>query len=102
MQVKFTDKAIAHLERILDVHLEYSGELSAIKFGKLVDEKLKDLTRFPYTGFPEPLLAKRKKLFRATILKSHYKMIYYVEDDVIWVAAFWDTRMNPDRLRRLI
>lgn len=30
MQIKFTDKAIAHLESILDIYIEYAGELSAM------------------------------------------------------------------------
>ena len=58
--------------------------------------------RFPDTGFPEPLLVRRKKLFRAAILNRNYKMIYYVDNDTIWVAAIWDMRMHPNRLRRMI
>jgi len=46
MQVKFTDKAIAHLESIFDIFLEYAGERSAIKFSKLVDEKIGKLKRW--------------------------------------------------------
>ena len=37
MQVKFTDKAITHLESIIDSHLELSGERSAMKFSQTVD-----------------------------------------------------------------
>jgi len=40
MQIKFTDKAIAHLEDILDIFLEYAGERSAAKFSNLVDERI--------------------------------------------------------------
>ena len=63
MQVKLTDKAINHLESIIDSHLEYCGERSAEKFGKLVDDKVHSLLRFPDSGFPEPLLAGRSKLY---------------------------------------
>ena len=102
MEIKFTDKAISHLESILDVYLEYAGERSAEKFSKLVDDKLKKLLRFPTIGFPEPLLTDRKYLFRATVIKQNYKMIYYVDGETIWVSAFWDMRMNPDRLKKMI
>ena len=102
MQIKFTDKAISHLESILDVYLEFAGERSAIEFSKLVDDKLDKLLRFPTIGFPEPLLADRKYLFRATIIKQNYNMIYYVDADTIWIAAFWDMRMSPEKLQRRI
>ena len=66
MQVKFTDQAIAHLESIVDIFLEFAGERYAVKFSHLVDEKLNKLQRFPYIGFIEPLLIGRKYQFRAT------------------------------------
>lgn len=102
MQIRFTDKAIEHLENIIDIHLDYSGELAATKFSSLVDSKLTKLLKYPLIGFPKPLLEGRKYLFRATIINRNYKMIYYVEADTIWVAAFWDMRMNPNKLRRMI
>jgi plasmid stabilization system protein ParE len=102
MQVKFTDQAIAHLESIVDIFLEFAGERYAVKFSHLVDEKLNKLQRFPYIGFIEPLLIGRKYQFRATIIYDNYKMIYYVEEDTIWVVAFWDMRMDPEKLRNMI
>ncbi|MBQ9203165.1 MAG: type II toxin-antitoxin system RelE/ParE family toxin [Prevotella sp.] len=102
MQVKFTDKAIAHLESIIDIYIEYAGERYAMKFSSLVDQKLKRLMLFPASGFPEPLLEGRKYLYRATIIHNNYKMIYYVEGSTIWVSAFWDMRMSPSRLQKMI
>jgi len=102
MQVKFTDKAIAHLENIIDIFLYYAGERSAAKFSKLVDDKIDKISHFPYIGFIEPLLSDRKFLFRATVIYDNYKMIYYVDGNVIWIAAFWDMRMNPEKLQRMI
>ena len=102
MQIKFTDKAIAHLENILDIFLEYAGEQSAAKFSKLVDERICKISRYPHIGFIEPLLTDRKYLFRATVIHGNYKMIYYVDNDVIWIAAFWDMRMNPSKLKKMV
>ena len=100
MQVKFTDKAISHLESIIDIFLEYAGERYATKFSNLVESKLQQLQTFPSIGFKEPLLSGRKKLYRSVILYENYKMVYYVDEDTIWIAAFWDMRMNPEKLRR--
>ena len=51
MQIKFTDKAIAHLESIIDIFVEYAGSRYAMKFSKLVDDKLNKLLRFPEIGW---------------------------------------------------
>ena len=102
MQIKFTDKAIAHLESIIDIFVEYAGSRYAMKFSKLVDDKLNKLLRFPEIGFIEPLLADKRSLYRATIIYHNYKMIYRVDGDTIWIVAFWDMRMNPDRLKGMI
>ena len=102
MQIKFTDKAINHLNSIIDIFIEYAGERYAIKFSHLVDEKLGKLQRFPYIGFIEPLLKERKFEFRSTIIYQNYKMVYYVDGETIWIAAFWDMRMNPEKLQNML
>lgn len=102
MQVKFTDKAIAHLENILDIFVEYAGERYATKFSERVNKKIERLKCFPEIGFIEPLLKGRKYLYRATIVYDNYKMIYHVEGDTIWIVAFWDMRMDPARLQNMI
>jgi hypothetical protein len=30
---------------------------------------------------------------------KHYKVIYYVEKNVIYIATIWDCRQNPVKLR---
>ena len=102
MQVRFTSVARQELKRLFDIYGEYSGPLSVKKFGQLVDNKIKELQKFPYTGFPEPLLADFKFTFRAKPINKNYKMIYLVEEDTLWIYDFWDMRRNPESLRRRI
>jgi plasmid stabilization system protein ParE len=54
MRIEFSEKALDHLKRIIDSHLDYSGERSALKFSSQLDERLNLLLRFPELGHPEP------------------------------------------------
>ena len=56
MHIEFSEKALDHLKRIIDSHLDYSGERSALKFSSQLDDRLNLLLRFPESGHPEPLL----------------------------------------------
>ena len=102
MQVQFTNKAIAQLVGIIDSHLQYAGERSAMKFCKSVEDKVERLSRFPEIGFIEPLLAGRTHTYRSLIISTNYKLVYYLKGNTLWVAAVWDMRMHPDKLKRQI
>ncbi len=102
MQVKFTKTAIDQVVRIIDSHLQYSGERSAMKFSELVEDKVNRLSRFPDIGFVEPILAGRQRTYRSLIINSNYKLVYYQKGNTLWVAGVWDMRMHPDRLKGMI
>lgn len=102
MRAEFTDKAIAHLTAIIDSHLEYCGERSAVRFSNQVDDKIQMLLKFPESGHLEPLLNDRKIPYRTKLINKRYKMIYYIDDDILWIAAIWDMRMHPQRLIKMI
>jgi len=50
----------------------------------------------------EPLLADRKIRYRASVINDYYKVIYYVMGDTLRIAAFWDMRMSPEKLKKSI
>ena len=58
--------------------------------------------KYPESGFPEPLLRDRKIFYRASIINDYYKIIYYVKGDTLRIAAFWDMRMHPDKLKKTL
>ncbi len=84
---------------------------SAISFGHLiwgikaigklrsaVNEYSGLLRRFPMLGSIEPLLKERSLLYRSIVVHKHYKMIYMVKDDIVYVVDFWDVRKEPNSL----
>ncbi len=66
------------------------------QFRQDVDQAAKQLLNSPNIGQIDPLFEDRAKTYRSVIVNGLNKMVYYVEDDTIYIAAFWDTRMEPE------
>lgn len=43
----------------------------------------------------DPLFEERAKTYRSIIINRRSKMVYYIEDETIYIAAFWDCRKDP-------
>ena len=52
--------------------------------------------QFPSLGKIEPLLADRSRLYRSVVLTRQNKIIYYIQDDTVYIVDFWDTRREPE------
>lgn len=102
MQIEVSKRARQQWLRILVYYNEMGGERAATKLHQKYLQKQKRLLKHPESGFPEPLLRDRKIHYRASIINDYYKVIYYVKGDVLRIAAFWDMRMHPDKLRKTI
>ena len=64
-------------------------------FRQEVDQTVKLLSCSPNIGSIDPLFSNRSKTYRSLIINGLSKMVYFVENDTIYIAAFWDTRMEP-------
>ncbi len=102
MQIEISKRAQRQWLRILVYYNEMGGQRAAVKLHQKYLNKQKRLLNHPESGFPELLLSGRKICYRASIINKYYKIIYYVKGDVLRVAAFWDMRMHPDKLRKMI
>ena len=60
-----------------------------------VRETTQMLKSHPNLGPVEPLLADRPTTYRSVVIDGLSKLVYFIEDDVIYIAAFWDTRREP-------
>ncbi len=61
----------------------------------------KSLKLNPYIGQEEELL-KKFRLGHRYLVYSHYKIIYRVIEDKVFVIAIFDTRQNPLKLKKII
>ena len=46
------------------------------------------------------LLKHRDKLYRGLIVSKYNKLIFYVEEDIVYISDLWDMRREPSRLSR--
>ena len=53
------------------------------------------LKNSPSIGKIAPLFNGRTKTYRSVNVNGLNKFVYYIEDDIIHIAVFWDTRMEP-------
>lgn len=92
-------------EKQLDEIFEYYTENVNIRVGRKVLRNLlkapEQLKSSPFIGQTENLLTERKNSYRYLIHKN-YKIIYSVdpEDGFIKIADIFDTRQNPEKIKR--
>lgn len=102
MHIEVSKRAQQQWLRILVYYNEMGGQRAAVKLHQKYLSKQARLLKYPESGFPEPLLSDKKICYRASILNKYYKVIYYVKGDALRIAAFWDMRMHPDKLKNTI
>ena len=49
----------------------------------------------PNIGPIEPLFDACPIAYRSIIINGLSKMVYYIDDETIYIVAFWDTRREP-------
>ena len=72
------------------------GRKRAVNFRQEVENTINLLMRAPNIGQIDPLFEGRAKTYRSVIVNGLNKIVYRVENDVIYIVAFWDTRMEPE------
>ena len=78
---------------------DYIHEQFGFKRKKIFMQEVRQMTQklrhSPYIGQIDPLFEGRAKTYRSVIVNGLNKIVYYIEDDTVHIAAFWDTRMEP-------
>lgn len=100
MKVVLTDQSLERLEKSLLYYLE---ELQIPK-NKVVEIKskllksAKSISRQPYKGQYELYLSKLNQGHRR-LIEGNFKIVYRVEENVIYVVDFFDSRDNPEKMK---
>lgn len=102
MLVKYNKKAARQISSTVDYYLSHFGKQATINLAHEIDEKMKMLRKYPEIGFPEPLLTGSSILYRATIVGRYHKLVYYQRGNTLRIAAFWDMRMSPSNLQKMV
>ena len=96
MRANWTDHAKEQRRQIADYIRREFGLKRKKKFMQEVDHTVRMLMQSPGIGPIEPLFVDRPKAYRSVIINGLNKLVYFVSDDILYIAAFWDTRMEPE------
>lgn len=95
MRSKWNSEAKASLQQIGRYIKTRFGTRAKGEFMQKVKETERLLMRYPNLGPIDPLYADRAVAYRSVNINGLSKMVYRVEEDIIYIAAFWDCRREP-------
>jgi len=101
MKLIFSDYALMQLEQIY-YFLQNQNVNAAIHIHNFILDEIEKLSNFPQMAAIEPELLGFSHIFRSLVVKKRYKVIYYLEKDIIHISAIFDCRQNPKKLRDII
>lgn len=90
MRVEWTKDADRQRDQVAEYIRDEFGARRRSQFIKEVRQMTQKLKRSPGIGQIDPLFASHAATYRSVIVN------YRVDDDVIYIVAFWDTRMEPE------
>jgi plasmid stabilization system protein ParE len=96
MRVEWTKDAIRQKDQVAEYVRQQFGYKRKRKFVQDVDKAARMLMRSPYIGQIDPLFEGHAATYRSVIVNGLNKMVYRIDGEVIYIAAFWDTRMEPE------
>ena len=100
MNVVWTDEATDDLQDIFGYYTVEASRQVAEKMIAGLIEATQLLVHQPNMGQKEPLLSDRKSNFRY-LVKGNYKIIYWIDAEEIYVAAVFDCRQNPEKMKAI-
>ena len=100
MIVKWSERAVKSLRHVEAYILREFGEEARAKFMRASEESAGKLEQFPQLGKEEPLLAHRNRSYRSIVIARKSKMVYYVGEQYIIIADFWECRREPKKNTR--
>lgn len=95
-EVILSKRASVKLEELLDYLEKKWSEKVKIEFIEKLDKSISQIRLYPESAEKSAI---KKGLHRCVVTKQ--TTIYYRFDPkTIWIVAFFDTRMNPERLNK--
>jgi plasmid stabilization system protein ParE len=96
MRVKWSERARKQRDEVANYIRQQFGAKRKYKFKQEIRETTDLLKRSPGIGQIDPLFEDRPQTYRCIIINGLNKLVYRVEDDTIYIAGFWDTRMDDE------
>ena len=97
MRAEWTEHAKEQKNQIANYIRKQFGTRYAAEFKNEVDQSVKRIMLHPNIGPFDPLFDNCPIHYRSIIINSLSKLVYYIDEDTIYIAAFWDTRREPQK-----
>ncbi len=102
MEIKWLSPAKKSLSEIYNYYKKERSTKTAKKVTSSIQSSIERLITFPEMAPLESLLNDCTKPYRSLVTTYAYKVIYYIEDDIIYITDIWDCRRSPDGNRNKI
>ena len=95
MKVKWHHVALVQRKQVSTYIRREFGTVRERKFKQKVNRVVEQLMKSPNIGQIDPLFADRPNTYRSVIINGLNKLVYYTDGNTLHIAAFWDTRSEP-------
>ena len=95
MKIFWLKLAEEDIEAIYQFYTENKSIKAANKIYNDILNATDDLGKFPQMASIEHSLSNDDEEYRSLVVQKHFKVIYFIEDNFIYIAAVWDCRQNP-------
>jgi plasmid stabilization system protein ParE len=99
MVIDWTDNAKQRLRDIFDYYQVSVSRKVALKMAREIWQAAKPLADFPYMAAIEPVLAEFPETFRSVVVRDIFKIIYYVDNNIVYIVSVWDCRQDPGKMK---
>ena len=98
MKLLYTEQALVSLKESLELIAPKVSHEKLIEIRDRILDQADTLLLQPLKGQKEPLL-EHLGLGHRRLVESHYKIIYRVEGEYIYVTDIFDSRQDPDKMK---
>jgi Txe/YoeB family toxin of Txe-Axe toxin-antitoxin module len=98
--VVWSKRAHCEKDRLYFNGIQEFGATVAKRTARKIKEIENDLSRWPKTGFPEPLLRDNIIFYRSRHINKRFKVVYWYDEtkDTVVIEDIWDTLRSPENL----
>lgn len=98
MKIYYTEQALQSLQDVLDFLFE---EVPPEKINQIRDQIVETVNKLivnPYIGQKEEFLS-HLELNHRRIICGHYKIIYRIEGEIVFITDVFDSRQDPSAMK---
>jgi len=100
MTIVWLPLAVKNMDEIYEWHAEKSIQAATKLYNDIYDNATR-LKEQPNMAAKEPILTDLSKIYRSLVVRNNYKVVYYTDNDIIYITAIWDCRQNPKKMQRI-